>query len=76
MQINHTAVAEVVQHLPPLEQRRVFRLIERRADRNPRFRSWLDAAKTKAKAEQDERDEWLVRQAEDLDSYHMVDVEW
>ncbi|MBK7542312.1 MAG: hypothetical protein IPI57_11130 [Candidatus Competibacteraceae bacterium] len=44
---NHTAVAEVMQHLPPIEQNRVFRLIERRAKKNPRFRDRLDAAKRK-----------------------------
>lgn len=61
---NHTAVAEVMQHLPPIEQGRVLRLIERRAKKNPRFRDRLDAAK--AKAEQDSRnyEDWIIAQAQ------------
>ena len=61
---NHTAVAEVMQHLPPIEQNRVFRLIERRAKKNPRFRDRLDAAK--AKAEQDSRnyEDGIIAQAQ------------
>lgn len=74
MQINHKAVAEVVQHLPQIEQQRVFRLIERRAERNPRFRDRLDAAKAQAQQEERERDEWLCRMAADRESYHMIDV--
>lgn len=74
MQNNHTAVAEVVQHLPQLEQQRVFRLIERRAERNPRFRDRLCAAKAKAEQEERVRDEWLCRQAEELAAHQ--DVPW
>lgn len=74
MQVNHTAVAEVVQHLPPIEQQRVFRLIERRAERNPRFRDRLDAAKAQAQQEERERDEWLCQMAADRDAYHVIDV--
>lgn len=74
MQMHNTDVAEVVQHLPPLEQQRVFRLIERRAERNPRFRGRLDAAKAQAQQEERERDEWLCQMAADRDAYHGIDV--
>lgn len=71
---NHTAVAEVMQHLPPIEQNRVFRLIERRAQHNPRFRDRLDAAK--AKAEQDARqyDDWIYSEAKERELAE--DVPW
>ena len=72
MYANHTTVAEVVQHLPPIEQRRVFRLIERRAERNPRFRDRLCAAKAKAEQEERARGEWLCQMAADRDAYHMM----
>lgn len=74
MQINHTAVAEVVQHLPPVEQSKVFRMLDRRAQKNPRFRDIWDAAKSKKAADDESRDEWLVRQAAEIASYHMIDV--
>ena len=74
MYANHTTVAEVVQHLPQIEQQRVFRLIERRAERNPRFRDRLCAAKAKAEQEERARGEWLCQMAADRDAYHTIDV--
>lgn len=70
----HTTLAEVAQHLPPIEQGRVFRLLERRAQRNPRFRDRLDAAK--AKAGQDARDyeDWIVAQAKERELAE--DIPW
>lgn len=64
MQTNHTTAQAVMQYLPPLEQQRVYRLMERRAQHNPHFRDRLDAAKAKAEQEERERDEWLVAQYE------------
>lgn len=74
MYANHTTVAEVVQHLPPVEQSKVFRMLDRRAQKNPRFRDIWDAAKSKKAADDESRDEWLCKMAADRESYHMIDV--
>lgn len=76
MYMNNTAVASVVQHLPPVEQNKVFKLLDRRAQKNQRFRDSWDAAKSKKAAEEEERDELLVRQAEEMAVYRMEDVPW
>ena len=74
MQSNPTVLAEAGQHLAPIEQRRVLLLIERRAERNPRFSDRLCAAKAKAEQEERARGEWLCQLAADRDAYHMTDV--
>lgn len=62
--MNLNPALAAVQYLPPIEQYKLSRLMERRAQRNPRFRDRLDAAKAKAEQDERERDEWLVAQYE------------
>lgn len=71
---NHTTATAVMQHLPPLEQERVYRLMERRAQRNPRFRDRLNAAKAKAEADERDYDAWLIAQYEAAQA--LEDLPW
>ncbi|HAO33689.1 MAG TPA: hypothetical protein DCQ84_12155 [Candidatus Competibacteraceae bacterium] len=63
-----------MQYLPPTDQQRVYRMVERLARRDPRFRGRLDAAKARVEREAEDYEDWLVRQAEERSRYLMEDV--
>lgn len=74
MQVHVTDVSAVLQHLPPVEQAKAFRFLERRAQRNPRFRDRLDAAKARAEKDARDYDEWLCQQERERELAE--DVAW
>lgn len=77
MSVHLTAATAVMQYLPPTDQQRVYRMVERLARlarRDPRFRGRLDAAKARVEREAEDYEDWLVRQAEERSRYLMEDV--
>jgi len=72
--VHLTAATAVMQYLPPTDQQRVYRMVERLARRDPRFRGRLDAAKARVEREAEDYEDWLVRQAEERSRYLMEDV--
>lgn len=62
LQAHVTPALAAAQLLPERYQRRLDRTIERLAQHNPRLRDQLDAAKSQKRAEEDARDDWVIRQ--------------